>query len=555
MSSADTFILDKSLDTFSSRSPFIDKRVLYINDSNNASYNGQIVFDSTSLANSGQWLDYSGATLQIPLVISMRSSIDITTTANAYIAGLKAGTQHLIDSIQVDYNNSNVVQLQSFTNFHVGYKVLTSWSQDEGTKFGPLTFNIKDTPDSWRYSPTGASVAYGVGNNVPFDDGVARTYTSASSLSPYNDGFGERIKLSANPAGGYAGLGIMTTSGQNDLVGKAYFTNDGGSAAARIYSWKILATIRLKDVSDFFAKLPLVRGAQIRLTVNYNASRVALTCDGAGLNVVQSSLTMLAGRTVPFMLASGAAQQPLNTTLALGAQTITMECNVMTASTPAASASSLMSSCRLYVSGYVMNPVDEMKYISLGQKVVEYDDLYGYIIQGVSGGSSFNSIVTNGIVNPQKLVVIPMLSPTAGNNVTGASLQQFQSVFDSAPATTCPVGALTQFNVLVSGKQILQSNQQYDFDAFVNEVAQANALTGGQASGLMSGLLSMADWSNGYRYYVVDIARRLESEDSIPKSVQVSGINDTSKSLDLYVFVSYKRKIVLDLASGAIVSM
>jgi uncharacterized alkaline shock family protein YloU len=69
---------------------------------------------------------------------------------------------------------------------------------------------------------------------------------------------------------------------------------------------------------------------------------------------------------------------------------------------------------------------------------------------------------------------------------------------------------------------------------------------------MTSGLLSEKMWSNGYRYYVVDISRRATGSDNVPLSVQVRGVSQSSVAVDLYCFITYKRQIEIDLGSGAI---
>lgn len=545
----DQFVFDKSLSPQEDKGPFREKRVVYVNDSNNGSYNGQINIDTTVLSNGGAWCDYSQATLEIPFVVALKSSADITTTANAYMLGLKNGSHQIIDSIQVQYQNSTVKQQQAFENFHVGYKIMSEWSSDDLIKYGPQIRFAPDSAGSFQTGASGALGLYGPTNNRPFPPVSQRSYASTAPIEDANSGFGDRLKMNAWSASNP--VGVMSTVAQANQIGKSYFTDDSGSGAARIYTWKMLLTIRLKDVSDFFAKLPLVRGAQIRLTVNYNAARVVLTGTQA-LNLSQTSTSNVSGRSVPIMISSCATGAPLASTLSLADQTLSISCNVHSTSDPAGSASDLLPSCRLYVPTYILGDEDQIKYLSLGRKEMLFTDIVQFNVRDVAAGASFNQIITNGIVNPQSVVVIPVLNAASGNVVSGASLSPFQSMFDTCPGTTAPCGALTQFNVYVSGEQVFQSNEQYDFDAFQNEVATLG-ISGGQQTGLVSGLLSRYSWDNAYRYYVADIARRHPQDDKLPLSVSIVGTNNTSKILDLYVFVSFQRKLVIDLASGAIV--
>jgi hypothetical protein len=542
----------KSYDTNLDTAPFVDKEILYVNDSNNASYSGQIQFDTTVLSNSGRWVDYSEGTLQIPFVISAKSSGDLVTASkmNAYVLGLKNGTHHLIHSMQVEMQNSNVVQLQSFLNFFVGYKVMTSWSSDDLEKWGAASHVAPDSAASMAWSAGTAARGDGTSNNSAYDF-AAKTFAATEPIQRSNLGLRTRLENTSHTGtNAYGGIPTMVTEAQCDQVGKSYYTNDGGAAAARIYSWKILATIRLKDLADFFDKIPLVRGVQLRFTINYNSARSLITVAGAS-SMILTTTTMLSGSTVPYMMSSGAVGQPSEDATDT-ASTFLISGDVLNTANPAASASSLLSSCRLYVPAYKMSPIAQQRYLDLGTKLVEYNDLYQYTVTAVSAGSAWNQILTNGIVNPQELVIIPVLNSAAGNAAT-ASMIPYQSPFDSCPGTTAPLASISQFNVLISGQTIFQQNEQYDFDSFSNELAREGALMGGVDTGLTSGLLSKLDFDNGYRYYVVDISRRLTSDEVVPVSVQVTGTNNTSKIMDYYCFVTYKRSVEIDLASGAII--
>ena len=170
---------------------------------------------------------------------------------------------------------------------------------------------------------------------------------------------------------------------------------------------------------------------------------------------------------------------------------------------------------------------------------------------GVGAGGSFNQILTNGIVNAKYVVVIPYIS--GSNSGVVGNLPPYQTLFDTAPGTTTPLAAITQFQVQVGGQNIFQQNFQYDFENFVNEVSAMNAINGGISTGLTNGLISSLDWENGYRYYVCDISRRLPSEDAVPRSVVISGINGTGSVMDYICFIVFERRITLEMVSGEVI--
>ena len=540
---ADSYLYAETIDAKIKEDPMQKKEMLYVLDQNGGSYNGQIQLDTSTLANSGKFLAYSEAYLEIPLQITAKSTVDITAAVNGFILGLKNGYHQLIDSIQVDYNNSNVVQQQPFTNFFVTYKLMSTFSRDDLVKYGPSIGFWPDNAASMSYASAANINGDGTSNNLV---NPAGSITYASQLESSNAGFLKRLQSTSYPISGYGGITQINTSALANQIGKNYL-NSSGVGAATVYQWSILATIRLKDLADFFDKMPLVKGAFMRMTINYNSANMTMTSTSSPITMVTSSLTMRSGRTNPILLSSGAALNPLAT---LPAGVLTIGCGIG-ASTLNSIGTSQISSVRLYVPAYKLNPQYEEQLYSLAPvREISYTDLYNYNVVSIAPGGQFNAILTNGIVDPRYLVVLPFLS--GSNSGVAGNFPPYQSMFDSAPGTTSPLCALSNFNVQVGGENLFQQNFQYDFEAFLNETSRLGAIAGGCSTGLTNGLLGSLEFDNGYRYYVADLSRGLPSEDSIPKSITIQGTNNTSKIIDLITFTVSGRKIRLDSLTGAI---
>ena len=176
----DQFLYDETLESQPKVTPFVDKNMFYVQDQNGGTYNGQILFDTSVLSNSGQWLAYSEAYIQIPFVMTFQSSTDVSA-ANSYVQGfamgLKNGYFQLIDSIQVDYNNKNIIALQPFTNFYTNYKILSSMSADDLKKWGPSIGFNPDAAGSSSYAAAANANGDGTSNNV-VNPAAAPTYSS-----------------------------------------------------------------------------------------------------------------------------------------------------------------------------------------------------------------------------------------------------------------------------------------------------------------------------------------------------------------------------------------
>lgn len=555
--SADITTLQKSMMESDNITPFTEKQVLFINDTNGGSYNGTITFDTTVLSNSGRYLDYSDASIQVPLVLALVGSIDLTAAnvVHAFSAGLKSGHYNLIDSIQVDYQNKNVVQQQSFTNFYVNYKVLSEWSQEDLEKYGSTTGVSPDSPASFTYQNAASSRGLGITNNVPFFTPAAKSYAQASPIQSTNDGFARRLEANAlasvGGAAGYGALTTLTTTQELNNVGQTYLTNPGAGGAAAVYYYSIVATIRLKDICDFFDKIPILKGAQIRISINYNACSFRLTNVAVGPTTTLTTYTQIAGRTCPVLVPGCQAGAPYNAIVTAGNGTVDFEYNVFkTANVGAGTAvNAFLRACQLFVPAYTLSPDIEAKYLTSAPiKTIVYDDVYQYTITNTAANGSFNSILTNGILNPKKLIIIPFANPTA----TGTTYDEFKSPFDTAPSTTGPLISISNFQVQVSGKNMFDHPVNYNFEMFRNEVAKSG-INGGDTTGLSSGLISQRMFEFGYRYYVCDLSRRLQSADSIPLSVQISGTNNSNVATDMYCIITYERAIQVEVASGVVV--
>jgi len=383
--------------------------------------------------------------------------------------------------------------------------------------------------------------------------------------------------------------GLLTNP---STVGKnQYVSGLQVGAANDTVAWYILAKIRLKDMCDFFDKLPLVKGAYLRFIINVNTTqhtlqftrRVAVAGTALSVNSVQNQIS---GGTSPLLLASSSVNQGANALYGLagtaigaadGVRRFRLALDIAKVAGTAISHPTLQQ-CRLYVPLYQMNPTMEEQYLSLNRtKKVVYRDIYQYqtdITSGLDGGGTFNVLLTNGIPNPKFIIVIPMIrgatSPTinagvgaSAGNITGyvattagnppttaVACPTWQSPFTTEPATTSPLTAITNFNIQIAGQNMFIQNELYDFEQFTNELQSANAINGGLVTGLTSGLISETDFQYMYRYYICDVSRRLPAEDRVPKSVQILGQSLSLQPITLYTFIEFEREIEIDLITG-----
>ena len=559
----DNLLFDVSNSSEVQSEPFVKRELVYVLDSNNGNYNGQILLDTSSLSNSGKYASYSEAYLQVPLVSYLQANnwAGLNAASVPFAAGLKAGHHHLIHSISVEYNNVSVVQLTPFTNFHVSYKLMTQSSWNDVVKNGSTNLFIPDTPTSMSFNAVGGN--NGTGNGVCNNQDSGTTTTTAMNgqfqMDQVNAGLRQRQLLTCyDPASTSYTANFMTTNTCN-AVGKDYYVNGGVADNNAVKVWYVLATIRLKDICDFFDKIPLVKGAFIKLTINTNTAvhQLETTVAGGAITNLLQNTAVINGGTTPLMFPSMTTNNGGRSIgallIAAGNATYTFNygCGIGKVSVGGTSFQHpTLTGCRLYCPLYTLNPVQEDQYLSLNrQKRIVYKDIYQYQITNIAANNGqINTLLTNGISNAKTVVLIPFLnSAVVGQN----GFSPFQSVFDSAPGTTSPSIALTQFNVQVGGINMFVQNENYDFEQFLNELSSINAVNGNLTTGLTSGLIDKTAFEYGYRYYVCDVGRRLPAEDTVQKSIQILGQNASNKAIDLYCFVEFEKSITIDLMTGA----
>lgn len=348
----DTLVYGSSMSDFSSQRDdhlFVDKQLKYIIDSNNNSYTrNQIDFDTVSMGSNGKWVDYQNGFIVLPCHFQFRSDV-VTDLATATKAIRVKNNLALIDSVAVNYNNTNVIQETSeMCNYSI-FNQHTTLSRDDLDKSDVYGYT-KDSP-YYKYD-AGAGLVNAVGTLSTFD----RTENPWVTPVP----------------------GILTE--QNLIDSGVPYAVDNSTSTDSIYDFYYNAKIMLKDLS-FFNKLPLLKGSNVKLTLRLNQGSVSMTTTTAGGSVITTNLK---GSAFPLMR----IDVPNNSTETL--QFV------------------VYNTCRLYAPVYQMSSQFENQYLSLGTKKILYNDIYVKHIRNKSG--KLNEFITNSLSRTTRLIVIPMLS-------------------------------------------------------------------------------------------------------------------------------------------------
>jgi hypothetical protein len=556
-----------SLDPQQTEFEFSNRQFAWLPDSNNSSYaNGQIVFDCASLANSGKFIDWSQSYLTIPLVLDVNLSAATTASVeNVFAASLKNGYHQLINSLSVEITNNSVVNLCNFSNIKINYDLLSTCSREDELNFLPSLNFVKDTAESLIYRKDATSAGYGETNNIIAQTVFNPTSGWGKTAFTQNQGRLQRmVNTSFDPSTTLNALtSNYTSQTATTLAVKNYATQNTTDMV-----YYILATIPLKVIHDIFKKLPLTKGMYARIIVNTNSNCSATLASNAAGTVFVNHTSSTQNGVLPFMISPVSAAGTGGTGFAVsaaGATTITATMAIAKVST----FSHAITQARIYACLYEMSPIYEEKYFQMvPTKKILYNDILQFFSQGISPGGQVNQILTNGISRPRALLGVPFLSAqtngtndirtntfTAGTNITGTSVfSTMSSAFTSSPATCCPYHTCSNFNVLVSGVALYQSNYQYKFEHWLQEVRGSNALNGGLSLAMSSGLLSQTDYENGYGFIYVDLSRKTgQASDDISRSIQVQLTNTSSCYVDYVWFIIYEREITISTSTGALV--
>jgi hypothetical protein len=561
--SAETDVLVFDMSSQSSGDPniFVRRDFLSILDNQNQSYSGnQSIIDTSQIANSNKYINYREAFLSIPLLITATgtsivvNSDDPQTKCPDFAFALKNWLGQIIHSITVDFNGTTIIQQTPYQSLYNCFRLITTLSyNDLLTQSSSIGF-WKDNALTFTWEAT-----LGTQNN--YNLGQTSGVLIGNSISSYQTDVANEGLINRQLAFAYDPL----NSTYNTLLSRSNATqsykslifNNSITGNTLVWQQAIMGTIYLRHLHQFFDKVCLLKGVLLRITLNLNQSSVSFTATQTladGVSSVAFSnviVTSPLGGVSPLMIANGAASQGSSNlptgnytlSLAVGKNCLNTQQAVITGVTT----SPLSPSITLNVPAYVFNPVFENSYLSSPIKKVVYTDIYQYQVPSIGANNVYNQLITNGIANIKRVLILPYFAKAG----TLLNCSPIQSPFDTAGATTSPLCIQGNFQVQISGENMLYNQYQYTYNEWLQQLYGCLSVNGGLTDGLSSGLISQVDFETLYNYYVVDCSRMLSVEELVPKSVQILGQNYSSQAIQLYVFVEYGVEISLDILSGA----
>jgi len=570
----DKLVYDLSQEVEGTPNIFIRKDWVNIMDNMNTNYqSNQSIIDTSQLSNSNKWMSYREAYLAVPLLLTINGTNNTVANfeINDYSFGLKNWFGTIIHSLTLDYNGTTIIQQTPFVNMWNIFKLLTSLSYADVATMGATIGFYPDNFNSFENSGnTATTTGFGICNNqmpsfASYTAGVVSQNYDAygNNGTGGNQGLTMRTKwIMYNPEA-YAGVwqyDTLLSANQSTNIWKSYIIQGGSAKTVNagnspIFQANIMGIIYLRHLASFFNMIPLLKGVFMKLTLNLNNTKQTVKVQN-GTFITQDVPSIPVGGVNPILIPSidtgsswlntayGANEGTVNYDLSIGSKVLGL--NGMEAYQ-----GRIAQSIYLYVPAYSFNPTFEEAYLSSSPKTIRYTDIYQYQVLNQGANANINALVTNGIANIKSVLIIPFLN-SVPNSGTTTMTNEWQSPFDTAGCgTTAPLVSLTNFNIQISGQNAIYNTQRYNWEEFVNQLYGENAVNGGLTDGLTSGLIDFMAFQNSACYYYVNVERMLPVEKSVPKSVQITGLNNTPNTINLWVFIEYETEVRVDLYTGA----
>lgn len=541
---------------------FLEKYWNVTIDPNVANYISNSALISTSdLANANRWSSLREAYLQIPMIITLTTpqgagTFSPATSANSadMVVGLRNLYSTVIHSIQIDVG-SNVVPICSFVNMYNAFKLIMTMSWDSISSWAHIGF-YPDTAGS--VSVSGSAQQSGISGTICNNNNYI-TFPLVSGcfnqLDTGNVGFLKRqLYTNFNPNAYLAGNTSTTISAQiSSIVSatnlssqfKSYIFNTVNQGASQTGIWQMAVNgiVYMKHLTDWCDKMPLVKSLKMDIRLQLNNTTVTFSTSANGVFSACSVSTPFNGVS-PLMIASGETNAgsytlPANTyTLNL---TVGGTCGNTTQASYSGVQTSPYRSISLYTPQYTFNPVFEELWLQDEFVEIEWEDVIfqSFVNQLPAGGTITGGIICQSVANATGVLILPFYSASSN-----ASLLPFQSPFcGDGAGPTSPFAYLSNVAVSCAGRNVVPTGPVSRlYEQYLSYVYGAKSINGGSVDALNGQLINGIDFETSYNYYWFDVSRSLPEQATVPKQYTLSCNNGCQKALDLYCFITYKKR-------------
>lgn len=565
---ADQFLYQSSLKGEPAVRVSSRKRCPYVIDLNQGSYaNGVITIDATSQLNGAEgFACLRDAFIMLPYKVSLKNthaSQALQAAANRLSVGFKCGVWNVIDAMSLELNGKSILSMTEYKMFVNNLRAQVESSPAYVEKHGAEAYLFPDSSGSLTWSASASAYGDGYCNTAADVTGALGTAATGAGTMLANDGFTQR--LLRNPTTSNANTNGWPTiaSGASKTIsnqfGRGAFVAGAATAGSIAGTWNYLLKLRLVDLHPIFKELDLMANPQIKLRfrVNQGVSVIATTATSKAMAL--TTTTLASGSVCPIMVASGTGSSNPNSGViaSAGAGEISVSWGAIVNSLEPTIDSTYFpfTTTRLYVP--FVDLENPQAIVSKPSKKIRYLDYYAqwfYQRAGIGVSTSqhntaFDLQLSASIKNAKYVALLPFAETSTGN-FASATVQQFQSPFDSAPWTVQAGSSIRNFNVRIGSQQVFDISYDYDFMDFCNEFSKLSAINGDITPELTNGLIDYQKWSTVNRVLVADVSRLTEKD--VPQSIQIMGTNASCQGCNMLVIVAFENELVYDRLTGEV---
>ena len=170
----DRYSFEESTSSSNHQPVYTSKQWAYQIDQNNGAYGSkQVIFDLSGFYNSQRFINPAEMIMVLPVVTTMTATSfgappgaflpeddgglgcapvtnnDFNVT-DQFAMGYKSGNWHLIQSMQIQVDGKDVIQMTPNINYHASFVANTTWSESDLRKHSATTGFLPDTADSFK---------------------------------------------------------------------------------------------------------------------------------------------------------------------------------------------------------------------------------------------------------------------------------------------------------------------------------------------------------------------------------------------------------------------
>ena len=536
--------------------------------------NSLVEFDLSSIYRSDGYSDVSDycviPTCMVACVVTSAGATLAVPTSGFALCSLKNNYQNLIHSVEMTLNGKTIHDHQSFINIYSNFKMLSSMSPSD-LKSNNTNFGMASELDNHRSmeflsaAVTAATTGvggFGITNNNPFDTAASMLQTIKQNDGKGNPALLQRINrivdTTANSSfNNLFGAGRIMTEDQLKAEYKPHYTVTGN-----FMYWFDYAIINLKYVVDAIAKIGLVKKAELKLKMYVNTGALSVKLYGPNLTTTAyGAVTTTFANTCPMTVnlltgtsANGGFADTADTIIAgLYISKPPSSFNGGGTNTVAiTSLSSPLTQCVLYHSNIKLDNQSDTEFANANRaKKVVYEKILYASSTGVTIGGQIDKIITSSIKNPIAVLIVPYLAKNLAGGAISTALPfaQFESPFDTAPATGAPL-SLTNISITLGGIKVANEVLNYTFENFLHQVSLAETITSSDI-GLNVGLINQEYWESNLVYYM-DLARSRDIDKTVSRELVVKGKNSSNVPIDCHIFAIYLEEFNIAVLTGVV---